>query len=287
LITIKKHVFGILFSSSLLVACGGNNDNEEELLSGVFSDSPVGGLNFTTQTTRGLTDVDGVFQYREGETVVFRIGRLALPPVVAAPLVTPLDMAAEGGIDDPSVVNIARLLQSLDEDADPENGIVIPEATSDILVNATIFDATDDSAPESVVRQVYGDDRTAVSAEQAVAHFVDTLSTNAQSDGTLEQLSYIVGVDENFDGESLFIDQDTFSITLDGEVHTGVASVNEGVYQLSGTQDTWFVSVNDTEDAKLACIESVPTAIVDCESGLYQVFTEEAQALALPKVRRS
>ena len=101
----------------MLAACGGND--EDELLRGVFSDSPVAGLNYATQSTGGVTDADGVFYYREGEEVVFRIGRMALPAVFASPMVTPLDMTVEGEIDDPVVVNIARLLQSLDEDADP------------------------------------------------------------------------------------------------------------------------------------------------------------------------
>jgi len=189
-------------------------------------------------------------------------------------------MAGERDIDDLSVINIARLLQSLDEDANPENGIAITQDASTALTDAAVFDSTEEGAVEDVVSQVYGAERQAVSAEQAMSHFINTLSANADSDGTLEQLSYVVGADEVFTGDSLFVDQDTFSMTLNGEVHTGTASVNEGVYQLSGTQDTWFVSVDDTADEKLVCIENVPTSVADCKSDLYQVFTDEAQAIA-------
>ena len=262
----------------MLAACGGND--EDELLRGVFSDSPVGGLNYVTDSTGGVTDADGVFYYREGESVVFRVGRMALPAVLASPMVTPLDMSVEGEIDDPVVVNIARLLQSLDEDADPENGIVIPQAANIAFTEFDIFDAMNESALESVVSQVHGDSRAVVSADQAISHFVDTLSTNAESNGTLDQLSYIVSVDETYNSESLFVDQDTFSMTLDGEVHTGTVSINKGVYQLSGVQDTFFVSIDDAADKKLACIESVPTAVTDCDGDLYQVFVDEAQAMA-------
>ena len=251
-----------------------------ELLSGVFTDSPVSGLNFATQSTNGVTDADGVFHYRAGETVFFSIGNVALPVVVAAPVVTPLDMAAGENIYDPSVINVARLLQSLDEDANPENGIAIPQSTNDLLSDPAVFDATDYNAVESVVHLVYGDNRQAVGVEQAVSHLVDTLSANAGGDATLEQLSYIAAVDGPFNGESLFVDQNTFSLTLDGEVHTGSASNNEGVYQLSGTQGAWFVSVDDVEDKKFACIAVVPTAVASCDDNLYQVFTDEAQAMA-------
>jgi len=278
----KKGVFGIVLMASMLAACGGSSDSsgEEELLSGVFSDSPVGGLNFATQSTSGVTDTDGVFHYREGEAVVFRIGKLALPAVLASEMVTPLDMAIDGDLDDPSVVNIARLLQSLDEDANPENGIAIPQSTNEVFNDAVLLDATDNEVVESIVRQVYGETRDPVSADQAVSHFINTLSANTDSNGTLDQLSYFVGVDDTFNGENLFVDQDTFSITLDGEVHSGVASVSQGVYQLAGAQDTWFVSVDEAENTKLVCVEGVPTAIADCGDGLYQVFTEEAQAMA-------
>jgi len=279
--SVKTKVFGVLLVSSILASCGGGGGGgDEELLRGVLSDSPVGGMNFITQSVTGVTDADGEFQYREGEYVIFQLGKLSLPAVVATDLVTPLDMVAEGGLDDPAVVNIARLLQSLDEDADPENGISIPDSVNDVFVDVTNFDATEDGAVEAAVEQVYGDSRPAVDADQAILHFVDTLSINAASNGTLEQLSYIVGVDNTFSGESLFVDQDTFAITLDGEVHSGTASINQGVYQLSSEEDTWFVSIAENEDKKLACVESVPTAIADCADGLYQVFTEETQAMA-------
>jgi len=263
-----------------VASCGGSTGSDKELLVGVFSDSPVGGLTFVTQSTSGVTNADGVFSYREGETISFSIGSLALPLAIASEMVTPLDMAATDDVNDPSVVNIARLLQSLDGDGNPENGIIISENTANVFTDPVIYDATDDSAVDAAVSEVYGQDRAAVSADQAVSHFVDTLSAHAASDGSIDQLNYIVGADGTFEGESLFVGQDNFSLTVDGEVHTGDVAVNQGVYQLSGAQDTWFVSVDETAESKLACIEKAPTAVADCEDGLYHVFTDEEQAMA-------
>ena len=121
--TVKTNVIGVFMMSAIVASCGGNNDQ----LVGVFSDSPVGGINFSTPTISGVTDADGSFRYRDGETVIFSIGNLALPAVLASEMVTPLDMGIEPDINDPSVVNIARLLQSLDEDGNPDNGILISE----------------------------------------------------------------------------------------------------------------------------------------------------------------
>ena len=103
---VKTKVIGVLMMSAIVASCGGSNDQ----LVGVFSDSPVGGINFATQTISGVTDTDGSFRYRDGETVIFSIGNLALPAVLASEMVTPLDMGIEPDINDPSVVNIARLL---------------------------------------------------------------------------------------------------------------------------------------------------------------------------------
>jgi len=277
---VKTNVLGAMLMSALVASCGGSTGSDKELLVGVFSDSPVGGLSFATQSTSGVTNADGVFSYRAGETVAFSIGNLALPLAIASDMVTPLDMVASDNVNDPSVVNIARLLQSLDEDGNPENGIIISENTSSTFSDPVIYDASDDGAVDAAVSQVFGQDRAAVSADQAVSHFVDTLSANAASDGSIDQLNYIVGANGTFEGESLFVDQDNFSLTVDGAVHTGDVAINQGVYQLSNPQDTWFVSVDETAESKLACIEKAPTSVADCEDGLYHVFVEEEQAMA-------
>ncbi|MEB3733367.1 hypothetical protein ULF88_02705 [Halopseudomonas pachastrellae] len=47
--------------------------------------------------------------------------------MTAKGVLTPLDLAGSTDINDPVVINIARLLQTLDEDGNPDNGIVIPE----------------------------------------------------------------------------------------------------------------------------------------------------------------
>jgi len=99
---VTLRIFGTLTISAILASCGGGGESTEigaasaipdgDLLTGVFSDSPVAGLSYTTPTVSGVTDADGLFTYRDGETVVFSIGNLALPEVVGAGFVTPLDM---------------------------------------------------------------------------------------------------------------------------------------------------------------------------------------------------
>ncbi len=117
-----------------LAACdsgGGSDGGSSTLGKGVFVDSPVSGLNYQTETQAGITGENGVFQYREGENIRFSIGDVVLGEAPAEALMTPLHLVdepiGEVGVEHPVVTNMARLLQSLDADANPENGIMITE----------------------------------------------------------------------------------------------------------------------------------------------------------------
>ena len=53
------------------------------------------------------------------------------PAVAAAAIITPFELAGSTDITDAKVVNILRLLQSLDQDGDVYNGVAITEIMSD------------------------------------------------------------------------------------------------------------------------------------------------------------
>ena len=117
-----------------LTACdsgGGSDSGGATLNEGVFVDSPVSGLNYQTETQAGITDENGIFHYRDGENVRFSIGDVVLGEASARALMTPLHLVDEPvdevSVTHPVVTNIARFLQSLDADANPENGIKIRE----------------------------------------------------------------------------------------------------------------------------------------------------------------
>ncbi|MCG8316683.1 MAG: hypothetical protein MI976_26000, partial [Pseudomonadales bacterium] len=126
----------------LLSACGGSSSNSgsgdedrsqndppesnDVILTGTFIDSAVEGLEYFTPTLNGVTNQKGDFQYRPGETVSFRVGGIELGTVNAESALTPLDFAPLGASSThPRVVNIARFLQTLDTDLNPDNGISI------------------------------------------------------------------------------------------------------------------------------------------------------------------
>jgi len=120
----------------ILTACsdGGSSSSGSNAQQGVFIDSAVEGVTYTTPTRSGTTDSNGTFVYLFGEVVTFSIGGITLGSAVGQPQLTPIDLVP-GAIDatDQQVTNILRFVQSLDADSDPSNGISIPAA---VLANA-------------------------------------------------------------------------------------------------------------------------------------------------------
>ncbi len=126
----------------LAVGCGGgsggdssdNTPNQATPTTGQFIDSPVQGLRYQTATQSGTTDELGTFQYLEGETIIFRLGTLELGQAPGEETITPVDLV-EGATDssNAAVVNICRLLQTLDDDGNPDNGITITDKVQNLL----------------------------------------------------------------------------------------------------------------------------------------------------------
>ena len=134
-----------LLSLVLLTACSGDGDNYDPIDPGPygqFMDSAVQGLYYEASPSgkSGTTNKDGLFYYESGDTLSFYIGDISLGSATAAKFITPVHLV-EGAQDEthPIVKNIASLLQSLDADSDPENGIVIPASVSEAAAGKSII----------------------------------------------------------------------------------------------------------------------------------------------------
>src|SRR5690606_30387198 len=79
------------------------------------------------------------FNYRVGELITFFIGGLEVPSVAAKEIITPLDIANSETLEDNQVINILRLLHSLDKDGDASNGI---EITAAAIAAGAVLDFT-------------------------------------------------------------------------------------------------------------------------------------------------
>lgn len=139
----------LLLSSAiaLLSACGGGGGDAAPAAptgsaTGILSDSPVGGVRYTTSSgITGTTDSEGRFSYNPGDSVTFQIGGLSLGTVTVTgtdATITPLQVAeARTDLTEAQrqnlVTNLLVLLQSLDSDGDPANGISIPASVGTAL----------------------------------------------------------------------------------------------------------------------------------------------------------
>jgi hypothetical protein len=155
----RKYLLVILLLSMPLLAGGqcsffyssGNADDDDEetgnatvviVANGTLVDAPVEGVRYESGTLAGITGSSGEFRYEVGNTVRFSIGDIALGrPVTGKAVITPLDLVENGTSDTPAVINIARLLQSLD--SQPGDGVItIPAEVRAAAVRANPAVAT-------------------------------------------------------------------------------------------------------------------------------------------------
>jgi hypothetical protein len=133
-------------TSLLIVACTSKND---DTLTGTFVDSAVEGMDYKTTPSGGTgkTNADGKYNFKGGDTVTFTLGGIVLGEMKATTdVVSPIDLFEDEASSSQKVINIARILQSLDEDRDPTNGLKIPEESVKILnekVGCTVGAACD------------------------------------------------------------------------------------------------------------------------------------------------
>ncbi len=159
----------VLGTMLLLVACSDDSNPE---VTGVFVDAEVAGLGYECgdDTTRRFTNAAGEFTCPAGSEVRFYIGEILLGSVTATldlEVVTPSmltgadvdDLAAVGyggSMPSPelfSSVNMAALLQSFDEDGDPDNGIVITDEIHDAFPVPGEWDYDEEESP--VVEELF------------------------------------------------------------------------------------------------------------------------------------
>jgi len=147
---------------------------------GVFVDSAVGGVTFrTTSGLSGTTNSNGEFSYVEGDIASFSIGDVDLGSVAASAVLTPVEVMGATNTADQSVINLARLLQTLDTDGDPSNGIEITSNTSNALkgksinFNMPVSSFSNDSTINQIQTAV---GRSLTSATAAMAHLNSTMN---------------------------------------------------------------------------------------------------------------
>ena len=180
---IKALSLSAIAVTAILVGCGGGGSSSTTGGSnppvakngGIFVDSPVKGLSYACQTsgTSGKTDATGRYDCAVGDTTVtFAIGTRNIGTTLIAPVITPRSFFNGTGRDD-EILNLAQLLQTMDKDGNPDNGIELDEtAIVNWQSNHTGFD---NATFDTLVSNELG--KTLVSESTAKKHFNDTLSS--------------------------------------------------------------------------------------------------------------
>lgn len=158
----RLRVLAIGMLTLVTVACGGDGDSGSSQapppspppaatpLTGVFLDSPVQGLGYSTTPSglSGITNANGQFNYNQGDTVTFNLhGRTIGAPVPAAPVMTVLSVFNATSLTDPRVLNLSQLLLTLGGTPSGSNPITVPEAApanfpATLDFSATNFDSS-------------------------------------------------------------------------------------------------------------------------------------------------
>ena len=144
---------------------------------GVFLDSAVAGVNYITSSgLAGITDASGTFYYNSGDTVSFTLGDVSLGSVTGSAKLTPVEVMGASGTADPKVINLSRLLQTLDADGDPSNGINIEASTQTALKGKAIdFDVPVESFDKATTAVTEAVGKPMISATAALKHLHSTM----------------------------------------------------------------------------------------------------------------
>ena len=213
-----KNTLVLLITTLILTACSGGGDfsDTSTTLSGVFVDSNVKGLRYVTPSLSGVTDSNGSFKYREGESIEFFIGDLSLGKVIAKKLITPYTMAGDTDLSNPSqkAKNIALLLQN--SDAYKQNTSLLDVSNMKDYKFTTINFNDDTNTAESKIRALLSS-----SDFQALINnntsFIDSISAQENMKNYVQDLecSYTTITDD-----SAFSDSFPADIAWDGSAQS-------------------------------------------------------------------
>ena len=215
----RINVLGLSLVSILaLTACGGGSStNDVKTGTAYYLDSAVAGVNYKCGNREGITGVDGSFTFEEGEGCTFYLGDIKLRDMDKAQLIDGAKIVEED-------IKVATLLQTLDSDGNPDNGITIKEEVVEAMATALSENGGDGTLPDTVtelevlvasLEQVEGYDGHVVSESDAQTH-LDGTKTEVTKALLAEKTFYVVGEDGEDNQVVLFqltVDKDATMFT--------------------------------------------------------------------------
>jgi len=182
-----------------LTACGGGGESSspaENIVTdpivvvpvpdnsiGVLLDSPIEGIKYESTSNSGVTNPSGEFTFNPSEIVSFYIGDVLIAEISPEFIVTPLLLMSDSDPKSEVVLNFIRLIQTLDNDNNPDNGINITEEIAQQVTTAVGNDtlsfqmSTDTFENSSIVQNILinTSNSTLVSKDVAYDHLIQSL----------------------------------------------------------------------------------------------------------------
>jgi len=193
-----------LVAFSVFTGCSsGGGDSESTAATaatGTFIDSAVEGLDYQSNATgfigfqgprgfSGKTNAAGEYQFNVGDKVKFLLGSIVLGETTGSTSpVSPIDLFQDDPASSQKVVNLARILQSMDADSDSSNGItILPESVEVLTTLVGCTEGTECTVDlpsydtlalttllDELVLETPADDKV-VTEDSALAHLLVTL----------------------------------------------------------------------------------------------------------------
>lgn len=195
---------------------------------GVFLDSPVQGLKVVrADGSSAATGRWGEFVYADGETLTFYLGNLRLGSTKGKPEITPLDLFGVNNTADRRVTNLLRLLQSLDINDNPTDGIQLTVAAVDAASVRLDQDpgAFEKDVSVSTLLAKKRPGLTLVGQTNAQAHFDNTRTVASKVgwwsgsltfDGKQYAIQGLAGVSSDFSGTYKAANGKSYSVLING-----------------------------------------------------------------------
>jgi hypothetical protein len=274
----RRVVLAGLFMTLGLTSCAGDvGDTTSDTVTGQFIDSAVGGLAYSCSSgNSGVTDSNGEYTCNEGDTVTFSINGFVLGSATTSEdAITPSTIAS----DTAQALNIAQLLQTLDVDDDPSNGVSIAQYGEQ-------YDAMGSMADDNVTLDQAGFDTTAgtyinetlVDETTAQGHLDDSIGSMSFN---AESIKAALAGKTAYPAQSSPAFSEVWVIAADGLTGTGSGVDMNGSFSNGGTfsyTDTSFTVVSDNpEDGPVTfVVQSITNYYIETNRG--KIYYTQADA---------
>ena len=243
----KKIVSASMAISAVLALSGcGSSSSTPTTATGTayYVDSAVSGVNYKCGTTEGITGTDGEFTFEVDASCTFYLGDIELRSVDA-------ELLVDGGDVQETDIEIARILQSLDSDGNPDNGITIDAKIVQAMEDAGITKLPETQAEmEEMLAVVEAAGATVVSEADAVEHLLTNLLVGKTlyqhwSDGENDDIvPFLFGAD----GELVMGEGDnteTITYRIEGNVVYTMEEDGEKAHPIAEISDE-YIRINET-----------------------------------------